>query len=87
MNKNIYKCSSIAWIAASSAPVSTQLPQRISLFKEVWLRSAGSSPVDFHFLHRDYPVEDSMKYIFEVIITPVVMFAKYGEYYYCRVGG
>ena len=27
-----------------------------------------------------------MKYIFEVIITPVVMFAKYGEYYYWRVG-
>jgi len=38
--------------------------------------SAGSGPVDFHVLHRDYPVEDSMKYIFEVIITPGVMFAK-----------
>ena len=46
---------------------------------EVWLWSAGSSPVDFHVLHRDYPAENSMKYIFEVIITPVVMFAKYGE--------
>jgi len=28
-----------------------------------------------------------MKYIFEVIITPVVTFAKYGEYHYWRVGG
>src|SRR6218665_196833 len=56
---------------------------------EVWLWSAGRSRVYFHFLHRDYPVEDSMKYIFEVIITPVVMFAKSGvsEYYYWRVGG
>jgi len=28
-----------------------------------------------------------MKYISEDIITPVVMFAKFGEYYYWRVGG
>jgi len=44
------------------------------LLKTVWLWSGGSSPVDFHVLYRNYPVEDSMNYSFEVIITPVVMF-------------
>ena len=58
----------------------------ITVEDEVWLWSAGSSAVDFHILHRNYPVEDSMKYIFEVIITPAVMFAQYGEHYYWRVG-
>jgi len=40
---------------------------------EVWLWSAGSSPADFLILHGNYPVEDSMKYIFEVIITPAAI--------------